>query len=218
MLVAAKRGAVEEYDNLVKLLGAIPTVFDCDVFAIENAHEHSQGILGETIMCLDIGKDSTKINILQDGSPVLVRSISLGGQHLTEQIQKNLAVDMEQAETMKISASASGDLMSGELAGAVQTHIDEVCEEIKRTLEFFANASADLKIDTIDRVVLSGGGSTIASLASGIGKFLNCEVIYANPFAKLNVPAKYQDLINQFPHVFNVAVGLALRHAGDKPA
>ncbi|MCA2959479.1 MAG: type IV pilus assembly protein PilM [Silvanigrellales bacterium] len=217
MLVAAKRAAVEEFDNLVKLVGGIPNVFDCDVFAIENAHEHSRGVVAETILCLDIGKDSTKVNILQDGAPVLVRSISLGGQHLTEQIQKSLAVEMDQAEIMKVSASVSGDLMSGELAGPVKTHVDEVCEEIKRTLEFFANASSDLKIDTIDRVILSGGGSSIPALATGIGAFLSCEVAYANPFARLNMHAKAQRVIEAYPHVFNVAVGLALRHVGDKP-
>lgn len=217
MLVAAKRSAVEEYDNLVKLIGGVPNIFDCDVFAIENAHEHANGMLGETILCLDIGKDSTKVNILQDGAPVVVRSISLGGQHLTEQIQRALALDMSQAEVMKVQASVSGDLMSGDLAGPVQTHIDEICEELKRTLEFFANASTDLKIDTIDRVVLSGGGSSIPALASGIGKFLGCEVVYAKPFNRLNVNSSSQKVIEAYPHVFNVAVGLALRHAGDKP-
>jgi type IV pilus assembly protein PilM len=218
MLVAAKRAAVEEYDNLVKLVGCEPAVFDCDVFAIENSHEHSRGNTSETVMCLDIGKDSTKVNILQDGAPVLVRSISLGGQHLTECIQRISAIDLEQAETMKVSASSSGDLMSGEYAQAVQTHVDEVCEELKRTLEFFANAQTDLKIDTIDRVVLSGGGASTAPLANGVGKFLRCEVGYADPFSKLAVPGKFKDLTAQFPHVFSVAVGLALRAVGDKPS
>jgi len=218
MLVAAKRAATEEFENLLKLVGLQPAVFDCDVFAIENAHEHAYGVKSETVMCLDIGKDSTKINVLQDGAPVLVRSISLGGQHLTEQIQKNMGVDMEQAEQMKIQASMQGDIAATELSGALQTHVDEICEEIKRTMDFFASASADLKIDTIDRVMLSGGGSTIASLATGIGRFLSCEVTYASPFDRLTVPSKFQSIVEKDPHVFAVAVGLALRYVGDKPA
>jgi Tfp pilus assembly PilM family ATPase len=66
--------------------------------------------------------------------------------------------------------------------------------------------------------VLSGGGASTAPLASGVGKFLGCEVGYANPFTKLGVPGKYKELTEQFPHVFSVAVGLALRSVGDKPA
>lgn len=218
MLVAAKRSAVEEYENLVRLVGGRPAVFDCDVFAIENCHELNYGLLQETVMCLDVGKDSSKVNILQEGAPILVRSISMGGQHLTELIQRNMAVDMDQAEQMKIQAAAQGTLSGGDLAHSLGAHIEEMCEEIKRTLEFFSNAQNELKIGSIDRVVLSGGGSSVSTLASGIGKLLGCEVVHAQPFQAVPPPDKFQELVAPAPHAFAAAVGLALRSVGDKPA
>lgn len=218
MLVAAKRSAVEEFNAMLQLIGVKPDVFDCDVFAIENAAEQSMGIKSDTIMCLDIGQDSTKINIIQDGHPCLTRSFSLGGSHLTELMAKNLGIDFSQAETMKISANSSGDLLSQkEVAQSVKVHIEEINEEIKRTLEFFANSSSDVQLDTVDRVILSGGGATVAGLPESISKFLNCQVDLARPFERANVTAKAAEVINMFPHVFNVAYGLALRYAGDKP-
>jgi type IV pilus assembly protein PilM len=217
MLVAAKRAAVDEYDNLLKLVGVIPAVFDCDVFAIENCYEHCYGKNSDTVMCVDVGKDSTKINIIQEGTPILVRSISMGGHHLTELIQKNLGIDMDSAEKTKLAANDSGDLMKGELSTSVHAHVEEMCDELKKTLDFFSSAATGVKVDTFDRVVLSGGGSAIGPLSASIGKFLNCEVVHSNPFEKLSVPGRFKDLVVKFPHVFSVAVGLALRRVGDKP-
>jgi type IV pilus assembly protein PilM len=175
------------------------------------------GRLSETIMLLDIGRDSTKINVLQEGIPVLVRSVSLGGNHFTEQIHKNLGVDMEHAELMKVQASAAGGLDSPEFRVPLENHVTELCEEVKRTLDFFASATSDVKIEALDRLVLSGGGASLVPLANGLSKFLKCEATFADPFRNINVPSKWKEALLPHPHIFNVALGLALRAVGDKP-
>ena len=217
MLVAAKRSSVEEYSGLLNMVGVKPSIFDCDVFAIGNAFEHSVGTLRESVLCLDIGRDTTKINVIQDGIPLLVRSVPLGGAHLTEQISKSMGLGFEQAESMKISASQSPDIANQpQLASALKTHCDEICEEIQRTLDFFSNAASENKIDSIERVVLSGGGAVAPGLANAIGKYLKSNVSLADPFAKISVSPRFQGQIDGVRQVFSVAIGLALRYRGDK--
>lgn len=217
MLVAAKRAAVEEYMSLKRLIGVRPAVFDCDVFAISNAHEHAFGVSGDTVLCVDVGRDTTKINVLQGGIPLLVRSFPVGGAHLTEQISKALAIDYDQADSMKISESIGGDSGNVEISAALEGHVSEVCEEIQRTIEFFSSAGSESKIEGIDRVFLSGGGAGARGLADGIGRFLKAQVVYANPFQRISVPGKWHERLEGFQHLYSVAVGLALRFEGDKP-
>ena len=217
MLVAAKRSSVEEFQGLLTLVGVKPNIFDCDVFAIGNSFEHSTGVVRESVLCLDIGRDTTKINVIQDGIPILVRSVPLGGAHLTEQISKAMGIDFEQAESMKISASQSPDVANQtQMASALKAHTDEICEEIQRTLDFFSNAASENKIEAIERVVLSGGGAAAPGLANAIGQYLKSQVSLADPFAKISVGPKFETQINGMRQVFSVAVGLALRYGGDK--
>jgi type IV pilus assembly protein PilM len=217
MLVAAKREVVQEYAALLQMIGVSSSIYDCDVFAIENALEHSLGSTQETVLCLDIGCDSTKMNLMQDGIPIVVRSFSPGGFHLTETIARSLGVDFDEAEALKIEASTKKELTQPEILEAITHHTGELCEEIKRTLEFFANSTTESSIESIDRVVLSGGGASTLGLDEGIKKFLNAEVVFSNPFARIQTSSNLKDYLEIPQHSFSVATGLALRFFGDKP-
>jgi type IV pilus assembly protein PilM len=216
MLVAAKRHGVLEFRNLLTSLQLKPVVFDCDVFAVENAFENSYGLSDEICLCLDIGRDSTKINMVQNGSPLLVRSFGLGGSHFTEQISKFLSLGYDHAESLKVSSGSNPEkLESKEFDQALDAHCSELVEEIRRTLEFFSTQNAGVAIENLDQVLLSGGGSLAATFGQRLQNALKVNVQFLNPFK--GVDGNIPDVCAPYPHVFAVSLGLALRSMGDKP-
>ena len=220
IIVAGKRPPIEDFHHLLRELGVIPVVFDCDVFAIANIHERAYRDANQTSLLLDVGKDSTKV-MLKDaaGVPSLVRSMSIGGGHLTESLARAASMDIRQAELLKVSASQSGTLFQDPTIGGIaKRHIEEVLIELNQTLDFYASATADSGTPKIDSVILSGGAATTAGLAHSLSQSLNAKVEFVDPFRFLDVPSRVQIPEAIQPHVFATSVGLALRFHGDKPA
>ncbi|MBA2627446.1 MAG: type IV pilus assembly protein PilM, partial [Gemmatimonadales bacterium] len=74
LLVAAKRELVETKLALLADVGLEPSVIDVDAFALHNAFEINypdamRGVVG----LINIGHETTNVNILDDGVPVLTR-------------------------------------------------------------------------------------------------------------------------------------------------
>lgn len=213
MLVGAKRHVVEDYLSVLKHVGVRPTIFDCDIFAIANTYDHTAKFSNsETVACLDVGRDSTKFNLLQNGSPIIVRSFQIGGMHLTEAIAKHLSIDFDQAENMKKSGENTPDSCDK----AISNHIKEITNEIRQTVNFFTNSSPDIHINKIDRFILSGGGSSIKRLADNISATFGTDIEFADPFRNADVATRALENIISPAYFFAVAYGLALRRIGDR--
>jgi len=92
---------------------------------------------------------------------------------------------------------------------------ENVLLEIQKTFDFFkATASSD----RIDRIVLSGGASRVNGFEQALQERFNTSVEVFDPFKKISFdPAKLgiTDLDDVSPTAA-VAVGLALRRAGDR--
>jgi type IV pilus assembly protein PilM len=215
MLVGAKKHVVDDYLQVVTLLGLKPAVFDCDIFAIANTYDNVyRSSNQETILCLDIGRDTSKFHLIQDRVPTIVRSFQGGGIHLTEGIAKATGVDFDEAERKKISASRDENI-SQDCQLAITNYISELIAEIKQTIEFFASSNADVKIEAIDRILLSGGGAKTRGLADAMSTHFKTQVEFTDPFHKASLSEKIETAVGDNAHIYSVAYGLAIRKSGD---
>ena len=81
LLAAAKRQLIEERTQLVSRAGLSPTVVDVESFALCNAFRRNYPEQEEGVFALaDVGCETTKINILDDGVPVLARDVAFGSR------------------------------------------------------------------------------------------------------------------------------------------
>ncbi|HSR42320.1 MAG TPA: type IV pilus assembly protein PilM, partial [Longimicrobiales bacterium] len=99
LLVAAKRELVDNKVNLLLDSGVSPGVIDVDAFALHNAFEHNypsamSGIVG----LVNVGHETTNVNILEDGVPILTRDIPFGSRWIREDLQREKGLTAEQAE------------------------------------------------------------------------------------------------------------------------
>ncbi len=218
LLVAARKSVVEQYIEMTNQVGVRPAVLDCDAFAITNSFEHVNGDDSKTNLCVDVGKDSTKVHLTVRGETSIIRSLPLGGFHFTELLARQLGINHTEAETLKWSLGNPDFAASQpQVMDICRQHTTELCEEVKKTLEFYAGIETNAAIREIHSIVLSGGGSVVPGLSEGISNILNADTIYATPFRGMELTSKEQENVTtRYSHQFAVATGLALRREGDK--
>jgi len=217
LLVAAKKDMINDYTTVVSEAGLIPAVVDVDAFAVQNMFSSNYDVPDRTIVLINAGASVVNINILSGGITVFTRDVTIGGNQFTEEIQKQLNVSFEEAEALKTGGghSESEAVVPHEVERVMVTVAEQVAGEIQRSLDFYASTAAD---PHFSRVFLSGGTAKIPALFKTIESRVGVPVEIMNPFKAIEVDERRFDpaFITEVAPMAAVAVGLALRKAGDK--
>jgi type IV pilus assembly protein PilM len=215
LLVAAKKEKIADYTGVIAQAGRSAVVVDVDAFALQNAFEANYGIeRGATIVLLNAGASATNINILQGEQSVFTRDISIGGNAYTEALQRELNLPYESADALKRGQPVEGATIE-EARPVLRAVTENVMLEIQKTFDFFKATAAS---DKIDRIVLSGGASRADVFTEMLGERFDSPVESFDPFRKITVDGKKpgDDAAADLAPTVAVAVGLALRRAGDR--
>ena len=217
LLVAAKKDMINDYTSVCAEAGLLAAVVDVDAFAVQNAFETSYDLAaGETVVLINVGASVSNINILAGGTTTFTRDVTLGGNTFTEEIQKQLNISYDEAEALKVGGQGETDaVVPQEVERVIQGVAEQLAGEIQRSLDFYAATAAD---NRIARVYLSGGTARIPALFKLIEQRAGVPVEVLNPFKSIEIDHKKFDpmLLTQSAASAAVAVGLALRRAGDK--
>lgn len=217
VLVAAKREEINDYMQIARSAKLRPHVIDIDAFTVQNLFEINRGIApDQTFAIINVGASLSSINIISRGMSAFTRDIGNGGNYITEQIQKQLAVPFEQAEKYKCDSVIAGP---GAVPSQVYPIIDSVCDsiagEIQRSLDFFLATSGETEMQ---RIYLTGGSSVLPSLPSAIGRRSRAAVELIQPMEKIFVDSNDVDkhLLQSRAAQFCVALGLSMRKEKEK--
>src|SRR6186713_3258512 len=101
LLVAAKRELVDHKLALLSDVGLDPAIIDIDAFALHNAFElnYPDAMRGVTVL-INIGHETTNINILDDGVPILTRDIPVGTRRFREDLQRERGLSVDEAAAL----------------------------------------------------------------------------------------------------------------------
>ncbi len=213
MLVAAKKAMIEEYTDVIQNSGLKTSIIDIDVFALENMFEiNYTAEENEIIALIDIGASVTNINIVKNSVSIFNRDVFLGGNQITEEIQKDLSVSFEEAEILKTGEKIEG-INNEILNQTIAKSSSSIAREIQRTLDFFAGSN----YSEIQHIYLSGGGSKTKGLKEIIEEKTSSIVEFADPFKSIEYNRKNFDTeyIKDVSLFAAVGVGLATRKIGD---
>jgi type IV pilus assembly protein PilM len=215
LLVAAKKEKIADYTGVISQAGRTPVVVDVDAFALQNAYEANYGVEhGAVVALLNVGASAINVNVVSGEHSLFTRDISLGGHAYTEALQKELHLDAASAELLKRGLPVDG--YDFEVARPILRAVtDNVLLEIQKTFDFFRGTTG---VDRIDRIVLSGGGSRVDGFAEMVGERFDVPVEEFDPFRLVQFDAQKfgVDSAADVAAVSAVAVGLALRRAGDR--
>jgi type IV pilus assembly protein PilM len=215
LLVAAKKEKIADYMGVISQAGRVPVVVDVDAFALQNAYETNYGLEPQAVVVLlNAGASAINVNILNGEQSVFTRDISSGGNAYTEAVQKELNVPFESAELLKKGQPVDG-VSFDDVKPVLHAMTENVLLEIQKTFDFFkATASSD----RIDRIVVSGGASRVDGFAQALEERFGAPVESFDPFRKITIEAARLGITDTdaVASTTAVAVGLALRKAGDR--
>jgi type IV pilus assembly protein PilM len=213
LLVAAKKDLVDDYVQVIREAGLIPAAIDVAAFAVENAFEANYEVRPDEVVALvNIGAQVVNINIISNGAPAFTRDITTAGNQYTEEIQKALSISFEEAERIKLGgrrSESSQEVVPQEVEQAMRSVTETVIGEISRSLDFFSATSADSRIE---RIVLCGGGASVAGLQAAFQQRTGGKVEIMDPLARMLPSSKFEaNYLDEIAPALGVGVGLALR-------
>ncbi|MCX7815907.1 MAG: pilus assembly protein PilM [Syntrophales bacterium] len=212
IIVAAKDEVVDAYLEAIRIAGLTPVVLDVDTFALETMYEKNYDYdEDEVVAIVNIGASFTNINILKNATSMFTRDISLGGNSITESIEREYGVTFEEAERIKIDGFKDDESVRENLL----SYADLICSEIERSLDYFHSLHGG---EDIRRVLLAGGGAMIPRLPEYLEERLRIQTELVNPLRKLvyNDRVITQEYVQRNVTCAAVAIGLAFRRPGDK--
>ena len=213
LLVAAKKDKIGDYTGVIAQAGRNAVVVDVDAFALQNAYETNYGLEpGQVVVLLNAGASAINVNILHGDQSVFTRDVSIGGNAYTEALQKDLDLPYETAEQLKKGIPVDGATFE-EARHVIRAITDNVLLEVQKTFDFFkATASSD----HIDKIVVSGGASRVEGFYEMLAERFGTPVEEFDPFKTITWDKKVDADVGEAAATGAVAVGLALRRAGDR--
>src|SRR5690606_17501018 len=137
LLVAAKRDLIDDYVNLISEAGLTPCVIDVAGFAVENAFEANYDTSPEEVVAVvNIGAQTTNINVVSGAVPAFTRDVAVGGNQYTAEIQRALSIGFDEAERIKIGEPTgrdSQDVVPQEVEQAMRSVTNNLVSEIARS-------------------------------------------------------------------------------------
>ncbi|HZB47248.1 MAG TPA: type IV pilus assembly protein PilM [Pyrinomonadaceae bacterium] len=213
LMAACKRDFVANLKQAIQLAGKQPAIIDVDAFALQNCYEVNYQPPDDLVVALlNVGASTMNINILRGVRSVFTRDVSVGGNQYTSVLQKELGLTYEQAEAVKRGGEAPASVQAEEIEAALESVSDMLALEISKTFDFY-RATADDNDGSVQKILISGGGSKLRGLPEFLSNRFEMPVERLDPFRTIKVDARRFDpeYMREVVPEMAVAVGLALR-------
>ncbi|MAK46691.1 MAG: hypothetical protein CMI24_05485 [Opitutae bacterium] len=166
----------------------------------------------EKILTVNIGAKSTNLLFI-DENGFLIRTITIGGNMLTQSISDQLAIPFEKAESFKKNyfsgqiALEEGDPSLGVLTNASAQHVSRISQEITRALLHYKRIK---KGSVPQQILLTGRGTIIGGLPEALAQNLQMSVTHLNPMQYVTTGESVNEEIKAIiPFMLSESTGLA---------
>lgn len=210
---AVKKSVLESFKEVVERIGLKVKIADLSAAStlnvFETVNEAEAKTKGKTWILMDLGAQKTHFMIYKNGVLVFFKEINIGGLTITEEIQRQMGVNYDEAESLKIHGDGSGNIPE-EIVEIINQVLDTFFAELKKTIDFWMSSTSE---DHFDGCFLTGGGAQIPGFTEALQELLETEVQILNPFSgmsynKNNIP---DEMIDEIAYRGVCAIGLAMR-------
>jgi type IV pilus assembly protein PilM len=208
LVVAIHNEYISGYQQIMQGTDLEPSFYEIEVFSSIRA-VIEQGV--STAMIIDMGARATKLYIVERGILRSSHIINKGSQDITLALSKALSISVSQAETLKRTQGLKGGPEYKELTEIITVNLDYIFYEANATLLNYQKKFSK----NINKVILTGGGVLLKGFTDLAKISFQMEVVYADPFEKLETPAFLAEEFAQAGPEFAVAIGVALRRLSE---
>jgi type IV pilus assembly protein PilM len=210
-VVGAKKQIMQVYIDLLYDIGLKPAIVDVDSLAMTNCYGLTCGEGHEkgTVALINIGHSLTNVTFIKDGIYHSNRDIATAGAYFNTILQRNLAVSIEEANAI-LKGRTHRALDMDSLWQSMDYAAEELSSGIDLAFSYFANSENG---DSVDKIVLCGGGAYIPNIIPFLEKRHHATVQLINPLAYLQYEPGLFGSTNplNIGAVMTIALGLALR-------
>ena len=207
LTVAIHNETLQKYREISKATGLDTDVFEIEVFSsIRSTFSHELS----AVLLMDFGASKTKIAIVEYGIVRNFHIINRGSFDITSTISKSLSVPFAKAEDMKRDIGLNGGGANKAVSDVVKLTIDYIMTETANVMTAFERKYNK----PVSKVIICGAGSLLPGFRDHAALIFRTEVVYGNPFEKVEVPAFVAKVLSETGPEFAVALGLALRKLG----
>jgi type IV pilus assembly protein PilM len=202
LLVAASKNKIVRYENLIKASGLNLRSVDIETFSIVRS------LLGNDPGCfiiIDIGSRACNIILVEKGIIRINRNLDAGGLDITKAIAKEMQIDLERAEDLKISGM---NFFTPDSAITNFFTLEVIAGEVERMIRAYFKEEGKEKISEI---ILSGGMAHMTGLGDYFSGKLKIKTRIGNPFARISYDSRLEKTIYEMRTGFSVAIGSALK-------
>jgi type IV pilus assembly protein PilM len=208
LVVAIHNEAVNTYQGVIDKLGLQTSFFEIELFSSIRAVVE-QGV--QAHMILDMGARTTKLYIVERGLLRTSHVINRGSQDITLAISKAMSLTPDESENLKRIYGLEGGMEHKDIAEIISLTLDYVFYEANRVLLNFQRQYNK----NVTSVILTGGGVLLRGFAELAKASFQTDVVYADPFSKLETPAVLAQQLRVAGPEFAVAIGVALRRLNE---
>lgn len=155
---------------------------------------------------VDIGPANTDIAILDNGTIRVTGGLIVGGNTLTLDIAKKLAVTLENAHQLKVLSGLSAGPRQEKIKNAIEPSLKQIIAETRKVIRYYNERMSDGR--KLEQLLVVGSGSNMP----GIGEYFTNELMMpsrvASPWQKLDF-GKLPEPARQFRPRYITVAGLA---------
>jgi type IV pilus assembly protein PilM len=194
LIVASPREIVESRIRACEKAGLEVEIVDLEPFAMYRAlveAHFDRSLAQETLALVDVGGGTTNVSVVSGGIFTMTRTIPQAGRTLTDALKMYFKLSDEDAEQGKSQLDLTpllkeGQVMENPPLRIIQPHVDELIREVRRSLNYYQSQQTENgQPKPVTRLVLSGGASKMAGLASyfehKLGLPVTCAGVFDNP-------------------------------------
>jgi len=208
LVVAIHNEYIASYQAIMSGSGLNPSFYEIELFSSIRASV-DQGL--QPVMILDMGARSTKLYIVDRGLLRAAHIINKGSQDITLALSKAMSISVAEAESLKRMHGLEAPPEYKDAKEIISVNLDYLFYEANAALLNYEKKYHK----TVSKVMLSGGGVLLKGFAGLAKVSFQADVVYADPFGKLETPAFLREQLATAGPEFSVAIGAALRRLGE---
>ncbi len=200
-LVAVPNQVVQGYQNVAQMAGLELYALEAEAMSVARSLVKDNK---KTICLLDIGAQSTTINIIDKGNIKKSYSFNFASGQLAHAVSSALGITYSEAEEIK---NKEGLISKNEsVSKNLYFLIDPILFEVRKILiDFYQSDGKE-----VDEIYLTGGTANLPGLREYFVEVLKKKVEIPNCFSDLLYPPILEESIEKMSPRFSVAVGAAL--------
>ena len=199
LITAVPNAVLRRYLKIFELAKLEPVALEIEALAL------IRSIVGPdkgSNLLIDVGANSSHLNIIEHGNLVLARNVPIGGQTITSKIAEGLKISADRAEQFK---KDFGINQAGMIPETIKPVLQAMKTEAKQLQSIY-----QARGKKFDRILLAGGGANLPGFADFFGD-LGPKIVIGDPLFQLQYDPNLKPLLQQYAGSLAVAIGLALR-------